>query len=90
MNWLLLAGSLTGVLALAGAAWALGLGGAELADEEQAMQIAEHELPGFTAVSAEVAGDRLSAVVTGAAGETVRVRRHGAHFVAEPAEPGMT
>jgi hypothetical protein len=83
MNWALLAGSLGGVLFLAGVAWALGLGGAELADEAEAMRIAEAELPGFIAVSAALAEDRQSARVSGADGAQVRVRRHGAQFVLE-------
>jgi hypothetical protein len=83
MNWALLAGSLGGVLFLALVAWALGLGGGELADEGEAMRIAEAELPGFVAVSAELAEDRQSAVMTGADDTRVRLRRHGAQFVAE-------
>jgi hypothetical protein len=87
MNWALLAGSLGGVLFLALVAWALGLGGGELADEAEAMRIAGAELPGFVAVSATLAEDRQSAVVTGADGAQVRLRKHGAQFVAEPAQP---
>lgn len=83
MNWTLLAGSLAGVLGLALIAKLLGLGGAELASEEEAKAIAEAERPGFVAVSAVLAQDRQSAVVTGADGELVRLRRHGAQFVAE-------
>ena len=84
MNWALLGGSLTGVLFLAGVAWALGLGGAELQDEGEAMRIAEAELPGFRAVSAELAGNRKSAVVRGQDGTVLELRQHGAQFVAEP------
>jgi len=83
MNWALLGGSLAGVLFLAGVAWALGLGGAELADEAEAMRIAEAEMPGFRAVSAELAPDRKSARVTGSDGTILAVRQHGARFVAE-------
>ena len=83
MNLWLLAGSLAGVLALSGLAWLLGLGGAELTDQEEAKRIAEAELPGFVAASATLDEDRLGATVTGSTGEQVRVRRHGAHFVAE-------
>ncbi len=83
MNWMLLAGSLAGVLALTGVAWLLGLGGAELSDEHEAMRIAEAELPGFVAVGAELSEDRQEAIVTGVDGVRVRVRRHGARFVAE-------
>ena len=83
MSWALIAGSLAGVLGLAAAAKLLGLGGAELASEEEAMRIAEAERPGFVALSARLAEDRQSALVTGENGKTVRLRRHGAQFVAE-------
>ena len=87
MNWALLAGSLAGVLGLALVAKLRGLGGGELASEEEAMAIAEAEVPGFVAVSAELAADRQSAVVTGADGTRLRLRRHGAQFVAERTQP---
>jgi hypothetical protein len=87
MNWALLAGSLAGVLGLALIAKLLGLGGAELASEAEAMAIAEAELPGFVAASAMLAEDRQSAVVTGADGARARVRRHGAQFVADYFQP---
>ncbi|HEV2568592.1 hypothetical protein [Sphingomonas sp.] len=88
MNWTLLAGSLAGVLGLALIAKLLGLGGGELADEAEAIQIAEAEIPGFVAVSAELAKDRRSARVTGADGRTLRIRQHGAQFVASPLSSG--
>lgn len=81
MNWALLAGSLAGVLGLALVARLLGLGGAELAGEEEALRIAEAETPGFHAVSAELGQNRQSAVVHGADGTKLRLRRHGAQFV---------
>ena len=83
MNWALLAGSLAGVLSLALVAKLLGLGGGELEDEGEAMRIAEAEMPGFQAVAAELAEDRRSALVQGADARTLRVRQHGAQFVAE-------
>ena len=83
MNWALLAGSLAGVLGLALVAKLLGLGGAELASEAEAMRIAEAERPGFVAVSAVLSEDRQSALVAGADGQRLRIRRHGAQFVAE-------
>lgn len=83
MNWALLGGSLAGVFGLALVAKLLGLGGASLTDSEEAMRIAEAELPGFIAVSAEVAPDGQSAIVTGSDGAVARLRRHGAQFVAE-------
>ena len=83
MNWTLLVGSLAGVLGLALVARLLGLGGGELTDEAEAMRIAEAEMPGFHAQLATLADDRRSAVVTGADGTTLRIRQHGAQFVAE-------
>lgn len=85
MNALLAAGSLAGVIGLALTAKWLGLGDTRLADEAEARAIAEAELPGFVALRAEVAADGQEATVTGADGGLVRIRRHGANFVAEPA-----
>ena len=85
MNWAFAAGSIAGVLGLSAIAWLLGLGDAALADEAEAMAIAEAELPGFRAVSAELAAGGQAAVVRGTDGSSARVRRHGAQFVAEPA-----
>lgn len=84
MNALLAAGSLAGVLGLALTAKWLGLGGARLADASEAMAIAEAELPGFVAASAELDPDNAGAMVRGVDGAIVRVRPHGANFVAEP------
>ncbi|QHL89713.1 hypothetical protein GVO57_01325 [Sphingomonas changnyeongensis] len=83
MNIALMAGSLAGVLLLAFIARALGLGGAALADEAEACAIAEAEMPGFIAAAATLDGDRAGALVTGVDGRALRVRRHGAQFVAE-------
>lgn len=85
MNALLAAGSLAGVLGLALTAKWLGLGDARLADEAEARAIAEAELPGFVALAAELDPDGAGARVRGHDGTIVRVRRHGANFVAEPA-----
>lgn len=85
MNWMLAAGSVAGVLGLALIARLLGLGGAALADAEEAMRIAEAELPGFVATSAVLAEGGQGATVTGADGTIVRLRRHGAQFVADRA-----
>lgn len=88
MNWTLLAGSLGSVLGLALTAKLLGLGGATLESEAEAMAIAEAERPGFMAVSAVLADDRQAAVVQGADGERLHVRRHGAQFVADSPQAG--
>jgi hypothetical protein len=84
MSWALLAGSMAGVLGLALLAKLLGLGGGELADEAEAMRNPEAEIPGLLAVSADLAEDRRSALVKGADGSRIKVRQHGAQFVAEP------
>jgi hypothetical protein len=80
MNALLLGGSLLGVLALAGAAHWLGLGGDARLDEAQARALLEEQ--GF--VPAELVLDRagLAALARDDAGRVMIVRRHGAHFVA--------
>jgi hypothetical protein len=83
MNIALMAGSLAGVLMLAFIARALGLGGAVLADAAEACAIAEAEQPGFIADRAVLDADRAGALVTGIDGRALRVRRHGAQFVAE-------
>ena len=80
----MLFGSLAGVLALAGAAWALGLGGASLADDADARDTAEALIPGFEAVSVDLTPGHDAAIVTGADGAKVRLTRLGAHFIAEP------
>lgn len=83
MNWLQLGGSLVAIVALAGIAWALRLGGAALAGPDAARQIAEDLLPGFDAHAAWVAPDGETALVLGT-GDAALVRRHGARFVARP------
>ena len=82
MNWAVLAGSLAAVLVMAGAAWLLGLGGAKLADADDARRTAEELLPGFTAGEARVDSTGEAAAVFGSAGDVAMVRRHGARFVA--------
>jgi hypothetical protein len=84
MNALLAAGSLAGVAGLALTAKWLRLGDARLADADEAKAIAEAELPGFVAAGATLAADGQSATVDGVDGTRVRLRRHGANFVAEP------
>jgi hypothetical protein len=79
MNWPMAAASLMAVLAIAGIAWWLGLGGAEFADERAAMDEAEAQVPHFEAVSARITGD--GAEVTGRDGSVVRIRRLGARWI---------
>lgn len=84
MKWLLIAGSLAAVLGLALAARLLGLGGAALESEAEAMAIAEAECPGFRALGAALEGG--GATVTGEDGRVLKLKPHGAHFVVEDAD----
>jgi hypothetical protein len=81
MNWVQLGGSVVAILFLAGVAWALGLGRAEIADEREAMQAAEDALSGFEAVSATVSADRRTAMVRGKDG-VAALKLHGAQIAA--------
>lgn len=86
MNWALLGGSLAAVLALAGIARLLGLGGGTIEDDAPAMTAADEGLPGF--VSERVWRDDRTAIVLGEGGRVAVVRRHGAQFVVrEPPPP---
>ena len=82
MNWLQLGGSIAAILFLAGMAWVLGLGRAEIADEAQAMQAAEDALSGFEAERAVVSADRRSAMVHGKDGSVAALKLHGAAIAA--------
>lgn len=88
MNWPLLAGSLVAIFTLAGVAHALGLGGDARIDRASAVLLAEEQ--GFAAV--DVALDRagLAALVRDDGGNFMLVRRHGAHFVAQPLHDATT
>ena len=87
MNWLVLGGSLIGVLALAAVAHLLGLGGDARLDRAQVVQFAQDA--GLADV--EVAIDRagMSALVRDGS-RFLLVRRHGARFVAEPLGAPLT
>ena len=78
MNWLQLGGSIAAILALAGIAWALGLGRASIADEAQAMRAAEDALSGFEAIHAVVGSDGRAALIYGAEGKVAVLKLHGA------------
>lgn len=83
MNQLaLLGGSLAAILLLALAARFLRLGGARLANEDEAREIAEATFADFEADRAWLDIDGQSAVVTGKRGDHALVRRHGARFIA--------
>src|SRR3546814_13100914 len=67
MNWLVLAGSLVAILALAGIARLLRLGrDGKVEDAGAAAQAAEDALAGFRAEGALVSDDDLAAIVAGA------------------------
>ncbi len=81
MNLWLAAGSLAGVLALAGIAWALRLGGAAPLDRETAMAEAEARCDPFDALDAVVSRDGRAALVIGRDALVV-LRHHGASVAA--------
>ncbi|WP_085808770.1 hypothetical protein [Sphingomonas sp. TZW2008] len=84
MNWIVFAASLAAVLALAGLAAWLKLGGTDrrLADPEQVMLAAEESLPGFVAQSAAVGSDGRAALIFGDGMRIVVVKAHGARIAA--------
>lgn len=78
MNWWLAAGSLAAVLALAGVARMLGLGGAQqLADGDDAIRLAEALVSGFEG-QVGVVGDSGRAAVAGGPGDLVVIEPLGA------------
>lgn len=81
----LLAGSLAAVLLLALAAHLLRLGGARLADEAEARDVAEASFADFEAERIWLDIDGQAAVVRSKDGSLALVRRHGARFLARKA-----
>jgi len=77
MNWTLLGGSLVAVLALAGIAAWLKLGGDPLT-ESDAMEAAGDTLPGFVPETVLLASDGATALVRGRGRRIALVKRHGA------------
>ena len=79
MNWLVLAGSLAAILALAGLAHLLRLGrDAKIASPEEAAAAAETALAGFEAANVVVGADGAGALAVGEDGRLAAVKRHGA------------
>lgn len=79
MNWWLAAGSLAAVLALAGVARMLGLGGSQtLADGDHAIRLAEALVSGFDGRVGVVATDGGRAAVAGGPGDLVVIEALGA------------
>ena len=78
-----LGGSLLAIFALAGLAWKLGLGGdRRIRDAAQARELAEEAVCGFDAVEVAIDGAGHAALLRGADGRVLLLRRHGAHFAA--------
>ncbi|MBX9815088.1 MAG: hypothetical protein A4S12_12980 [Proteobacteria bacterium SG_bin5] len=75
-----LLGSLVAILALAGLARWLGLGGGGIDSEAAAIAEAEASFTGFRATRATLSSDGASALVAGADGSFVVLKRHGAHL----------
>lgn len=80
MNWIVLAGSLAAVLALAGIAYWLGLGGDTRLDREAAENLVAEQ--GFEAIETVLDRAGMAALARDARNRVMLVRRHGAHFVA--------
>jgi hypothetical protein len=90
MNWLMLGGSLVGVLGLGLAAHLLGLGAdIRIADAAHARVLAEEAHCGFDPV--DVAVDRAghAALLKDADGRHLLIRAHGNHFVSRFIEPSF-
>lgn len=90
MNWLLLAGSIAGVLGLALVARMLKLGGASIGSNTEARHIAEESLTGFSAEAAVVSSDGAAALVRGDDGSLVLLKVHGANIASRPLTPPVT
>lgn len=95
MNWWLVAGSLTAVLALAGIARLLGLGGAaRLANGDDAIALAEALVSGFEGRAGIVSASGELAAAAGGPGDLVLVEplgaRHRARRIAGAAIASIT
>ncbi len=83
MSWLVLAGSLAAVFAVAGLVWLLGFGTSPgIANADQAMELAREAQSGFRPTEAVVDAEGRAALVQGDNGEFVLVRPHGAQMAA--------
>jgi hypothetical protein len=88
VNWLLLGGSVAGILFLWGVARALGLGGdVRLSGQEEAIRRAEDD--GFVAVDAAVDRAGMGAIVRDGDGRHLLIRRPGVHFVTRLLRPPL-
>lgn len=90
MNWIMLIGSVAGVLALTGAAYLLGLGrDALISDADHARRLADEVDCGFRACDAIVDRAGHAALLRDAAHRHMLIRAHGNHFVARMIEPSF-
>lgn len=85
MNWLVLAGSVAGVIGLAVIARMLRLGGVAISGEAEARAFAELNHVGFEAEEAFVSADGASALVRGRDGSFVLLKAHGAQMASRRA-----
>jgi hypothetical protein len=84
MNWWLTAGSLAAVLALAGVAWLLRLGGTQrLETGADAIRLAEAQSSGFEGKAGVVSANGELAAATGGPGELVLLQPMGARHRAD-------
>jgi len=83
------AGSLVAILALAGLAWWLKLGGAPVLDSDDAVQRAAGEIDdGFAPAAIALSQDRTTALARDAAGRIMVIKRHGNRFAGRVLGPG--
>lgn len=79
MNLMLLFASLAAILAVAGLVWLLQLGDNRIGDVADAARIAEEQIAGFESGPVLMSDDGEAALVEGADGRIVVLKRHGAH-----------
>jgi hypothetical protein len=83
------AGSLVAILALAGLAWWLRLGGAPRLDSDAAVRRAAGEVEdGFTPVETACDAEGAAALARNAAGRIMVIKRHGNRFAGRVLGPG--
>ena len=83
------AGSLVAILALAGLAWWMKLGGAPRLDGDAAVQRAAGEVEdGFVPVATACDAEGAAALARDAAGRIMVIRRHGNRFAGRVLGPG--
>ncbi|WEK45638.1 MAG: hypothetical protein P0Y56_11420 [Candidatus Andeanibacterium colombiense] len=87
---LVFGGSLAGVALLVLAAWVLRLGGgARIADEAEARELANHAMLGFDAREVALDAKGRGALLRDGGGQILLLAPHGAHFVARQVDPAL-